>query len=332
MAQRDAYGPIDGELTDSAGTRFRDLRVTLTPRYRLAWLQIGLGHVALAAVVLLAAQAQTLAQHALAAVLGALAVGYAMGYVQLFFHEAAHFLLARDRGTNDLLANLFIGMWIGQDIRKYRPIHFGHHRDIGHAEDTERTYFEALTATFIVKSLFGIRLVEVLLLRRRALQAATAKSGEGGAKPVPGSRWPLLMGLTVHASILAALALTQSWGAALAWLAGMGTVYPFIASIRQLLEHRALPPGGAAPLPYAAAHRMFGDGLFASTFGGAGFNRHLLHHMEPQISYTRLPEVEQFLIATDRASWLSEHRTSYGRSFVELLAQTKPASAPITSP
>jgi fatty acid desaturase len=134
------------------------------------------------------------------------------------------------------------------------------------------------------------------------------------------------MGLTTHALILSALALTQCWGAALAWLAGMGTVYPFIASIRQLLEHRALAPDAEAPVPYAATHRLFGEGPFASTFGGAGFNRHLLHHMEPQISCTRLAEVELFLNATSRASWLATHRTSYGRAFRELLRQAKPAA------
>lgn len=325
MTHRDAYGPIDGELTDSAGTRFRDLRATLTPSYRRAWLEIGAGHVALAAVVLIAAQARTLETHVIAAVLGALAVGYVMAFIQLFLHEGAHFLLARNRTTNDLLTNVFVGAWIGQDVRKYRPIHFGHHRAIGTAEDSERTYFEPLTLGFILKSLFGVRVVEVLLLRRRVrASAGKVREAEGAAaKPVAGSVWPLALGLAMHAFVLLALALTASWGALLAWLAGIGILYPFLTSLRQLLEHRALTAAGAAVVPFAEAHRLFGNGLLSSTFGGAGFNRHLLHHMEPQISYTRLQELERFLADTSRAAWLDGHRTSYPRVFYALLSQTK---------
>ena len=33
---------------------------------------------------------------------------------------------------------------------------------------------------------------------------------------------------------------------------------------------------------------------FSRYFGGAGFNRHLLHHLDPSISYTRFDEFERF--------------------------------------
>jgi len=319
MAGRNVYGPLEATLTDSAGVSFRELRARLTPRYARAWFQIGCGHLALWATLIAAAQAETFAMHAAAAVLGALGVGYAMAYIQLFFHEAAHYLLAKDRSTNDLLANVALGLWIGQDVRKYRPIHFAHHRDIGTPEDSERTYFEALTPRFIVESLTGIRVIKVLLLRRRALGKGASAST---AKPAPsGSRWPLLAGLAVHGSLGLYLLWIGAYGALAAWIAGIGAVYPFLTSLRQLLEHRAMAAAGSAPAPYAEAHRMFGDGPFASTFGGAGFNRHLLHHMEPQISCTRLAELELFLMRTSKAAWLDEHRTSYVSAFRALIGR-----------
>lgn len=322
MAGRNAYGPLEATLVDAAGVSFRELRATLTPNYRLAWFQIGCGHLALWASLIAAAQAVTPGMQVLAAVLGALGVGYAMAYIQLFFHEAAHYLLAKERSKNDLLANLALGLWIGQDIRKYRPIHFAHHRDIGTSEDTERTYFEALTPSFIFESLTGIRVVKVLLLRRRALEQGAASSSN--TKPAaPGSRWPLLAGLAVHGCLGLYLLWSGAYGALVAWVAGIGTVYPFLTSLRQLLEHRAVAQAGSAPVPYAESHRMFGDGPFASTFGGAGFNRHLLHHMEPQISCTRLAEVERFLMRTSKATWLDEHRTSYRAAFLALLARSQ---------
>jgi fatty acid desaturase len=321
MAGRNAYGPLEATLADSAGVSFRELRSALTPNYARAWFQIGCGHLGLWIILVAAAQAQSVAAQLLAALFGALGVGYVMAYVQLFFHEAAHFLLAKDRTKNDLLANLAIGLWIGQDIRKYRPIHFAHHRDLGTAEDTERTYFEALTPQLILESLTGVRVIKVLLLRRRALRQG---AGSSAAKPEPrGSRWPLLAGLAVHGFLGLGLLWLGAYGALIAWVAGIGTVYPFLTSLRQLLEHRAIAAAGSAPVPYAAAHRLFGDGLFASTFGGAGFNRHLLHHMEPQISCTRLAELEQFLTRTSRASWLDEHRTSYGRVFRALIGRSQ---------
>ena len=321
MAGRNAYGPLEATLADSAGLSFRELRPRLTPRYALAWFQIGCGHLALWSIVIAAAQARSAGMQLVAAVLGAIGVGYAMAYVQLFFHEAAHYLLAKDRSTNDLLANLAIGLWIGQDIRKYRPIHFAHHRDIGTADDTERTYFEALTPLFIFESLTGIRVIKVLLLRRRALDKGIAPGSTKAA--AAGSRWPLLVGLAAHGVLGLYLLWLGAYGALAAWVLGIGTVYPFLTSLRQLLEHRALAAAGGAPVPYAEAHRMFGEGPFASTFGGAGFNRHLLHHMEPQISCTRLAEVEQFLMRTSKAAWLDEHRTSYVRAFRALIVRAQ---------
>ena len=53
--------------------------------------------------------------------------------------------------------------------------------------------------------------------------------------------------------------------------------------------------GGAIFATYCAACHgtsAKGDGPLASTLGGAGFNRHLLHHWEPKISYTRFRELE----------------------------------------
>jgi fatty acid desaturase len=317
---RNLYGPLDAELTDSSGLRFRDLRKALTPRYGRLWVQIGLGHLALCLLLIAAVQAQSLPAQIAAAILGAMAVGYAMAYVQLFFHEAAHFLLAPTRGLNDALANAFIGVWIGQDIKRYRRIHFAHHRDLGTAEDTERTYFDALTLRFMLESLLGIRTLKVLALRRRVLATAAAENAQ--QDPQPGSRWPLIVGLALHGCIVLGLVAYGRWGAAVAWVAGIGTVYPFLAALRQLLEHREVA-GPAGPTPYAATHRLLGTGLFAATFGSAGFNRHLLHHMEPQISCTRLGELESYLMRTSRASWIDEHRMSYGDAFAALLARDR---------
>jgi fatty acid desaturase len=114
------------------------------------------------------------------------------------------------------------------------------------------------------------------------------------------------------------------WAAAAAWLLGVAVMFPFFGALRQLLEHR--DDKAAASVDYrltdhGAVTRMFGDGPFASTFGGAGFNRHLLHHWEPTVSYTRLKDLEAFLADTDLKDALAQRTTSYGRTFLCLFRQ-----------
>ena len=79
---------------------------------------------------------------------------------------------------------------------------------------------------------------------------------------------------------------------------GVGVFLPFFGALRQILEHRAPEADGGvdyARTPHGAYTRIFHGGLFAKTFGGAGFDRHLLHHWEPQVSYTRLADLETYL-------------------------------------
>ena len=71
-------------------------------------------------------------------------------------------------------------------------------------------------------------------------------------------------------------------------------------------------------------NKLFGSGPLASTLGGAGFNRHLLHHWEPQLSCTRLAELERFLENTELKPALDAHRTSYVREWLRLFG-SRPA-------
>ena len=131
----------------------------------------------------------------------------------------------------------------------------------------------------------------------------------------------LLAGVTVHSAIVAISIYLGWWWAALAWLLGMGMVFPFFGSLRQLLEHRddAAPSTSDFQMRNHGAYtRLFGDDFFSATFGGAGFNRHLLHHWEPQVSYTNLPELEAFLEGTEIKRVMDLRRTTYVETFRRL--------------
>jgi fatty acid desaturase len=236
-----------------------------------------------------------------------------MAYLQLFLHEAAHFNLAASRAWNDRLANALIGSWVGTRIADYRAIHWQHHRLHGETTDTEHSYFSALNARFLLEGLTGLSALRVILFRRERLRAAPARGGTGPKLSM------LLAALALHGTIIGASATAGRWPLALAWLAGMGVFFPFFGALRQLLEHRA---GTASRItPHGRTTRMFHEGPFASTFGAAGFTRHLLHHWDSSVSYTNLAQVETFLSGcaaarphlADKTTYLRAFRALYGR-------------------
>ena len=311
------FAAIRGELRDADGTPFTALIKDLKADYPRVWRDLALGYAALgltAALTVLLARSGL--GGALAAVaLGAAGFGFWIAYVQLFIHEGAHANLAQGRKTSDLLCDLLVGWMIGTSVRKYRKVHFEHHRAFDTTSDAENTYFRPLDLAFIVKALTGWRVVEVLVARARLTApkaAATANEGAGRDKLV------LLGGVTAHLAILAALFLAGGPAAALAWIAGVGVVFPFFGALRQLLEHRSLEARGPVDyreVDHGAYTRMFGQSTFARIFGAAGFNRHLLHHWEPSVSYTAFDDLEQVFERVGMGPAMDGRRTTYGAAF-----------------
>jgi fatty acid desaturase len=98
-------------------------------------------------------------------------------------------------------------------------------------------------------------------------------------------------------------------------------VLPFLAAVRQILEHRSVaadPRADYRRVDHGVVNRMFGSGPIASTLGGAGFNRHLLHHWDPQVPCTRLAELERYLRGTAFAEVIRSAETTYLRTLREL--------------
>lgn len=298
-------------LLSEIGVGYGRYRRSLTPRYAKVWRDIALAYAGLAAILALAASARTPAMGLVAAAFGAVGIGYAIAFLQLFIHEAAHGNLAADRKTNDRIADGLIAWQVGTTIADYRRTHSEHHRSLGEAGDTEVSYRTELTPRFILEMITGVHALRVFLGRGRS---AGAEGGETKGRTARAWRAPLV-GAAIHIALIASLLAMGAWPAALAWVAGVGSIYPLLATLRQLLEHRPTRAEGRA----GAVTRLFGDGIFASTFGGAGFNRHFLHHLEPQISYTRLAEYEAYLSTTLLGPSLAARRTSYARTFWTLL-------------
>lgn len=245
---------------------------------------------------------------------GALAIGYVLAFLNNFFHEATHHNLLPDRGRNDLAANLLMGWLFGSSIEGYRRIHFQHHRAIGTTEDSENSYFDALRIRYLVASLAGLRVLRTLRHRR---EVGAAK----GASDRSRLTW-LALTAGVNLALAAGLWLLGFEVAAGAWLLGLLVAFPFFVSLRQLLEHRSEDAQAAIDyraVDHGAVNRLFGDGPVANTLGSAGFNRHALHHWEPTLSYTRLKDVERYLLRTPVAPAVRSRQTTYWDTFLRLL-------------
>jgi fatty acid desaturase len=320
-ASNDIPLSLKATLVDDRGVPYRDFRRGLEPRWVRVWLELAVGYLVLAvtiAALILVKPGLPLAVPLTLA--GALIIGYAIHAINCFFHEAAHYNVIPGRRANDLVTNLLMGWMFGSSVALYRRIHFQHHRALGTTMDSENSYFDALRMRYLAEGLVGLRLLRTLRQYREsetALRPPTAQVDPGGRRVA----W-LLCTAVVNLAIAAALLLIGSPVAALAWLGGLLIVFPFMVSLRTVLEHRS--EEAEAGVDYLAVdhgpvNRLFGSGPLASTVGSAGFNRHAIHHWEPQLSYTRLADVEAYLLCTEVAPLIRERQTSYADTFLRLL-------------
>ncbi len=308
------FHKLRGGLRAKDGRSYVEFVAGLRPRYATVWRDIVIGYTALAATGWLIALSSGHGWITWAAsVCGAVAIGYWIAYLQLFMHEAAHFNIARDRKRNDWAANIFVCAIGGQEIARYRRVHFQHHRALGRPDDTEQTYASALTAGFVLKTLAGVRSLEVIARRQDHLSAET----ERGRETSFFSPW-LILTLLLHGTVIGSALYTGTFCLAFAWIAGGAIFFPCFGALRNLLEHRPLPGEVMFDGDDHAVTRIFGDDAFSTTFGGAGFNRHLLHHWEPQVSYTNLRDLERFLLTTPLRDIMETRRSTYWRTLTGL--------------
>ncbi len=244
----------------------------------------------------------------------ALVIGYILAYLHLFIHAAAHYELHTSKAKNDLISDLFLGIFFGIAIKKYRKIHWLHHTHLGTKNDSEHSYFNELNIFFLLKSITGIHTLSVILSRGKT-------SGQFDNQSLS-SKYYSLYTIAFHLAWNLLLYFAGGWQLVFAWLAGLIIVFPVLATLRQLMEHRDVDAPGNVNFQetdHGKVSRLFGDNFIDSSFGAAGFNKHLLHHWDPSISYTRLGEVENFLKkCPETAGIIHDSKTSYLKTFIAL--------------
>lgn len=246
----------------------------------------------------------------------------------LFFHEAAHFNLHPVRKHNDRLANIFFTPFVGQWIATYRANHWQHHQKLGTEDDPENTYQSPLTLLSIVSSLTGWYLLKSVL-RYANLQKSKSphKNKQSNSKS---NLWSFCSGLgvLVTAQLILCVALYYwiSPYCSLAWALSIFITDPFVMRIRQTLEHRdseRVERGVIEQPSLEATNKIFGSDWFSRFFGGAGFNKHLIHHMDPSVSYTRFDEVINFLESTEANEYVRANSSTYFKRLLEVLGEKR---------
>ncbi len=307
-------------LVNFSGIKYQDYLKTLKPNYVTVWRDLLLGYLSLILSVslLFIIDPHVTWVSGLATLLAAFLIGYSLHYISTFFHCASHHNLAQDHSTNDLLANGLIAPLFGISIQRYRSIHFAHHRNLGTREDTENDYIRPLNTRFFLESFVAWKFARNIIrhMRFSIISDTSAEKKNGLDYPV------LAASVCLHLAIIGIPFVYGFFWVSIGWLAGLFIMFPFIQALRLVLEHRPdtlSDDAGASLSSFAAVSRNFGSGPVSSTFGAAGFNRHSLHHWEPQISYTNLYDLEQFFLESELAPILEKETSTYFRTFKNLV-------------
>jgi len=307
------------------GETWGTVRTELHPNYRMVWIEIGFAYAMIVSgfTAMCALNAYFGNWPALIAVpFVAVWIGYWLVSLGGFIHEAAHFNLARDPGTNDLLAAWFVYPLYPLDVKAYRKSHWSHHLHLGDPEDTEISYHNRPTLGLLLQSVTGIYSLRVLLRYASGPPSKNVETPKRSSNNQSKALVAFLRAATLHGAIVIGTAWAGWYAAALCWVVAQLTINQTLAMIRQMLEHRsadALDGVDYRQVSHGPINRMFGVDFLSRKFGSAGFNRHLLHHWDPTISYTCFDEMERFFLKTDLADEIESSRTTYLQALRSLM-------------
>jgi fatty acid desaturase len=315
------------DITNPAIGGWRQFRATLKPKYWRAWAEISF-----CLAMLLGGYA---AHFGLARSLGNLVgmiaapffavwLGFWLNAILTFGHEAAHYNLSASKSRNDFLADWSIWLFFPQSSKSYRKSHWQHHLYLGDPQDTEISYHNCMSPWFLARAITGLYLVE--LMARYALgRGAKPKLKASQSKPNRAGQLGQILAVvrsgTTHAVLIGVPLYFHCYSTCVTWVAGAALVFPFLATVRQLLEHRAEDAHcdtNYREVAHGPVNRMFSKNLFSRFYGAAGFNRHLLHHWDPTVSYTCFDEMERFFAGTRLQPQIERSQTTYTSNLILL--------------
>lgn len=308
------------EAIKPSGERYVDFRKTLNPKFKVVWRDIALGYLALFFLMSMSFSLEyLLVNHYWTLIpIFSLIIGLIIAYLHLFCHEAIHMNIHPKKKQNDTLANIFLFLLSAKDIETCRKRHWQHHFDFGTVNDPENVYFYPLSIKLFFKILSGMYFVREILIPR-IIEMKNYKLSISNDKRM----LMLLAGLGLHLAVLFFCYKYSFWQTGLIWLLSITIFFPLFSVVRQILEHRskwADEKVDYSSVDHGKVSRIFKKGFLSNIFGGAGFNRILLHQWDPNISYTRFDDMEEFLKECPQCRVeIHRSKTSYFEAFLWLI-------------
>ncbi len=210
--------------------------------------------------------------------LAILFIGTHLHRIAILGHDGAHFLFAKNRRLNDIVANLLCFYPLGGTVEGYRAWHFNHHRWVGTANDPEREIKQGhlYSIPFSRKRFSVVFLLDLVGLGIREVVKQLWVIRPKQLKP--------LLGLIAFWVLSVAVLLTVGWHEVL--VIYLVSIYPSfwaVFRIRSWTEHIGIQ----------GTHR-FDPGVFVRYFLFP-YNTwcHYEHHKWPTISYQHLPAARE---------------------------------------
>ena len=232
----------------------------------------------------------------------------------LLVHEGAHYHLAKNRLLNDLLSNMFAGIFVATNTKTYRVIHNKHHQELGTPLDPENSYSEEFDLTWVLSAILGIRVLKTLFKRQKIENS-------------PQQLLIMVLSLIFHSVTIVILTII-SFTVASVWILGYFFFMPFFGSLRNVLEHKyemkfiedsTIARIVGSEINYTT--RMFTESTLSKLFGVVGFDRHLIHHWDPSIPAINLKHAHSFFLTTELKPMIEVLPTTYSRAFLRLIGK-----------
>lgn len=237
-------------------------------------------------------------------------LGFWIHALSLYIHEGAHGNLSENKKLNDLISNILSTVLLSINLSEYRTKHWKHHKHLGTIHDTENSYFNSLSFKNIIKFLTGLWSLTVIT------------NSNNKKNEISINFYSKIIFLLIHGFFLLILLFENNYHLFLFYILSFFIFYPFFGIIRQILEHRNYLADNKVDyfkVDHGENNKIFGDSFFSKYFGAAGFNKHLLHHINPNISYTKFNDFEKNLNQNPKyKNILQENRTSYIKAFKNL--------------
>lgn len=211
----------------------------------------------------------------------------------ILFHDAVHYLVARDKRVNDLITNFLIGVPQLVPVQLYRRLHLTHHARLGTDADPERLLlyrgqpwqYRALPMRRLVWQVLGdiflVNNLKTLWFFGHELRDPASRLSLPKAKTWPEfyacvALWLGLLGLGFwRAPELTAKVL-------FVWLVPLLTLTQAIQKVRSFLEHA---PHDTPELTYSWRPNLLGR-LIVWPYH---INYHREHHLQPKVPWHELP-------------------------------------------